>query len=170
MFRIRRVVPSRDTSVRSTFYGRPARFSATKSFFRRGPKSQQNSTNRPSEAIANFRQAIAKKPDFALAHNSLGAELLSRNDLDGAVASFRKALDYMQVESGKPITEASVDVVFVGSCTNGRRSDMPEAARVLDGRQFAAGVRTLVVRGSGRVNAGSGEARPGQPSCGAGCR
>ena len=52
-------------------------------------------------------------------------------------ASFRKALDYMQVESGKPMTEASVDVVFVGSCTNGRLSDIEEAARMLEGRKVA---------------------------------
>jgi 3-isopropylmalate/(R)-2-methylmalate dehydratase large subunit len=68
-------------------------------------------------------------------------------------ASFRKALDYMQVESGKPMTEAAVDVVFVGSCTNGRLSDIQEAARVLEGRQVAAGVRMLVVPGSERVKA-----------------
>jgi len=68
-------------------------------------------------------------------------------------ASFRKALDYMQVESGKPMTEAAVDVVFVGSCTNGRLSDIVEAARVLEGRQVAAGVRMLVVPGSEQVKA-----------------
>ena len=63
-------------------------------------------------------------------------------------ASFQKALDYMQVESGKPMTEHAVDVVFVGSCTNGRITDIEEAARVLDGRKVADGVRMLVVPGS----------------------
>jgi len=67
--------------------------------------------------------------------------------------SFRKALDYMQVESGKPMTESTVDVVFVGSCTNGRLSDIEEAARVLKGRKVAAGVRMLVVPGSEQVKA-----------------
>ena len=71
----------------------------------------------------------------------------------GTDASFRKALDYMQVESGKPMTEASVDIVFVGSCTNGRLSDIAEAARVLDGRKVAPGVRMLVVPGSEQVKA-----------------
>jgi len=65
--------------------------------------------------------------------------------------SFRKALDYMQVESGKPMTELAVDVVFVGSCTNGRLSDIEEAARVLQGRKVADGVRMLVVPGSQQV-------------------
>jgi len=65
--------------------------------------------------------------------------------------SFRKALDYMQVESGKPMTEQAVDVVFVGSCTNGRLSDIEEAARVLQGQKVADGVRMLVVPGSQQV-------------------
>ncbi len=65
--------------------------------------------------------------------------------------SFRKALDYMQVESGKPMTDNSVDVVFVGSCTNGRLSDIEEVARVLQGHKVAAGVRMLVVPGSQQV-------------------
>jgi len=69
----------------------------------------------------------------------------------GGDASFRKALDYMQVEPGKPMTGNAVDVVFVGSCTNGRLSDIEEAARVLEGRKVADGVRMLVVPGSQQV-------------------
>jgi 3-isopropylmalate/(R)-2-methylmalate dehydratase large subunit len=66
-------------------------------------------------------------------------------------ASFRKALDYMQVESGKPMTENAVDIVFVGSCTNGRISDIEEAARILRGRKVADSVRMMVVPGSEQV-------------------
>lgn len=66
-------------------------------------------------------------------------------------ASFRKALDYMQVESGKPMTENAVDIVFVGSCTNGRISDIEEAARILQGRKVADSVRMMVVPGSEQV-------------------
>jgi len=65
--------------------------------------------------------------------------------------SFRKALGYMQVESGKPMSDNAVDVVFVGSCTNGRLSDIREAARILEGRKVAEGVRMLVVPGSEQV-------------------
>ncbi len=65
--------------------------------------------------------------------------------------SFRKALDYMRIESGKPMTGNAVDVVFVGSCTNGRLSDIRETARVLRGRKIADGVRMLVVPGSQQV-------------------
>jgi len=66
-------------------------------------------------------------------------------------ASFRKALDYMQVESGKPMTVNAVDIVFVGSCTNGRISDIEAAARVLRGRKVADNVRMIVVPGSDQV-------------------
>jgi len=65
--------------------------------------------------------------------------------------SFKKALDYMQVISGKPISANAVDVVFIGSCTNGRISDLEQAAAVLKGRKVAAGVRLMVVPGSQQV-------------------
>ncbi len=67
---------------------------------------------------------------------------------DNGDASFRKALDYMQLTPGKPLTESTVDVVFVGSCTNSRLSDLQQAARILDGRKIAEGVKMLVVPGS----------------------
>jgi 3-isopropylmalate/(R)-2-methylmalate dehydratase large subunit len=66
-------------------------------------------------------------------------------------ASFRKALDYMRLAPGKPLTEAEVDVVFVGSCTNSRLSDLQEAAAILAGRHIAKGVTLLVVPGSQQV-------------------
>ena len=69
----------------------------------------------------------------------------------GGDASFRKALDYMQVVPGKPLTETSVDVVFVGSCTNSRLSDLQQAAAVLAGNRVADGVRMLVVPGSQQI-------------------
>jgi 3-isopropylmalate/(R)-2-methylmalate dehydratase large subunit len=70
---------------------------------------------------------------------------------DVSDASFRKALDYMQVTPGKPMSENPVDVVFVGSCTNGRLSDLQQAAGILQGRRLAEGVRMLVVPGSQQV-------------------
>jgi 3-isopropylmalate/(R)-2-methylmalate dehydratase large subunit len=65
--------------------------------------------------------------------------------------SFRKALDYMQLDSGKPITATGVDVVFVGSCTNSRLSDLTQAAEIMQGRRVADGVRMLVVPGSQQI-------------------
>jgi 3-isopropylmalate/(R)-2-methylmalate dehydratase large subunit len=63
-------------------------------------------------------------------------------------AAARKALDYMRLEAGKPVAGQPVDVVFVGSCTNGRLGDLRAAAEVLRGRKVAEGVRMLVAPGS----------------------
>jgi 3-isopropylmalate/(R)-2-methylmalate dehydratase large subunit len=60
----------------------------------------------------------------------------------------RRALEYMRVEAGKPLAGTAVDVVFVGSCTNSRLSDLRAAAAVLRGRTLAPRVRMLVVPGS----------------------
>ena len=65
--------------------------------------------------------------------------------------AFRKALDYMQLEPGKPLVGQPVDVVFIGSCTNSRLTDLREAAALLNGRKVNPRVRMLVVPGSERV-------------------
>ena len=59
-----------------------------------------------------------------------------------------RALDYMGFSAGEPLQGRPVDVVFVGSCTNSRLSDLRQAASVLAGRRVAKGVRMLVVPGS----------------------
>jgi 3-isopropylmalate/(R)-2-methylmalate dehydratase large subunit len=66
-------------------------------------------------------------------------------------ASREKALRYMALEPGRPLLGRKVDVVFIGSCTNARLSDLRDAARVLRGRKVATGVRALVVPGSEKV-------------------
>src|SRR5690606_2102370 len=58
-----------------------------------------------------------------------------------ADAAARKGLNYMGVTAGSALRGMPVDVVFVGSCTNGRLRDMREVARVLRGRQVAPNVR-----------------------------
>lgn len=63
----------------------------------------------------------------------------------------RKALEYMDLRPGTPLREVPVDVVFVGSCTNGRLEDLRAAADVLRGHSVAEGVRMLVVPGSAAV-------------------
>ena len=68
-----------------------------------------------------------------------------------ATTAARKSLDYMQIEAGKPLAGAPIDVVFVGSCTNGRLADLRAAAEVLRGRHVAQGVRMLVAPGSDAV-------------------
>jgi 3-isopropylmalate/(R)-2-methylmalate dehydratase large subunit len=69
----------------------------------------------------------------------------------GGDASHAKALMYMGLQAGKPIAGQKIDVVFIGSCTNSRISDLREAAAIFKGRKVAAGVRTLVVPGSVKV-------------------
>jgi 3-isopropylmalate/(R)-2-methylmalate dehydratase large subunit len=63
----------------------------------------------------------------------------------------QRALDYMQVKPNHPMQGTAVDVVFIGSCTNSRLSDLREAAKVLRGHRVAHGVRMLVVPGSEAV-------------------
>ena len=68
-------------------------------------------------------------------------------------ASAERALDYMGLSAGQPITEARIDVVFIGSCTNSRIEDLRAAAKIVEGRKVAAHVRAMVVPGSGLVKA-----------------
>ena len=68
-------------------------------------------------------------------------------------ASAERALDYMGLAAGQPISEAKIDVVFIGSCTNSRIEDLRVAAGIAEGRQVAPGVRAMVVPGSGLVSA-----------------
>ncbi len=65
--------------------------------------------------------------------------------------SLTRALKYMGLEGGKPLLGQPIDVVFIGSCTNGRIADLRAAAKVLKGRKVSPNVRTLVVPGSQEV-------------------
>ena len=64
---------------------------------------------------------------------------------------FARALAYMGLTAGEPIRNRKVNVVFLGSCTNARLSDLRSAARVLRGRRIAPGLKMLVVPGSQQV-------------------
>jgi 3-isopropylmalate/(R)-2-methylmalate dehydratase large subunit len=65
--------------------------------------------------------------------------------------ALERALEYMDLTPGEPILGQKVDVVFVGSCTNGRISDLRLAASVLKDRKIADGVRVMIVPGSDEV-------------------
>ncbi len=65
--------------------------------------------------------------------------------------SAQAALDYMGLAAGTPMNEITIDVAFIGSCTNGRIEDIRAAAAVAKGRKVAEGVQALVVPGSGLV-------------------
>jgi 3-isopropylmalate/(R)-2-methylmalate dehydratase large subunit len=64
-----------------------------------------------------------------------------------------RALRYTGLQPGMPLEGVPVDAVFIGSCTNARIEDLRAAAAVARGRRVAAGVRALVVPGSGAVKA-----------------
>ena len=69
----------------------------------------------------------------------------------GKVEAAKRALDYMGLTPGMPLTDIKIDAVFVGSCTNGRIEDLREVAKILKGKKVAEGVRMMIVPGSGLV-------------------
>jgi 3-isopropylmalate/(R)-2-methylmalate dehydratase large subunit len=62
--------------------------------------------------------------------------------------SIKEALDYMKFPGGQPIKGTKVDVAFIGSCTNGRLSDVREVAHYLKGKHVASSVKAIAVPGS----------------------
>ncbi|MEL6247364.1 MAG: 3-isopropylmalate dehydratase large subunit [Cyanobacteria bacterium J06648_16] len=66
-------------------------------------------------------------------------------------ALVKEAYEYMDLAPGQPILGTKVDVCFIGSCTNGRLSDLREAARFAQGRHVAEGIKAFVVPGSEQV-------------------
>lgn len=70
---------------------------------------------------------------------------------EGDRAIAQEAYQYMQLSPGTPIRGTKVDVCFIGSCTNGRISDLREAAKFAQGHHVASGVKAFVVPGSERV-------------------
>jgi 3-isopropylmalate/(R)-2-methylmalate dehydratase large subunit len=70
---------------------------------------------------------------------------------EGKRAAIERSLAYMGLTAGTPISEVSVDKVFIGSCTNSRIEDLRAAAAVAKGRKVAGNVTALVVPGSGLV-------------------
>jgi 3-isopropylmalate/(R)-2-methylmalate dehydratase large subunit len=66
-------------------------------------------------------------------------------------ASVAEALEFMSFRGGMPIAGTKIDVAFIGSCTNGRISDLREAARLVQGHKVAKHVKALVVPGSQSV-------------------
>jgi 3-isopropylmalate/(R)-2-methylmalate dehydratase large subunit len=72
-------------------------------------------------------------------------------DDDAQRAAAERALQYMALRPGTALRDVPIDVVFLGSCTNGRLEDLRAAAEVINGRKVAEGVRMLVVPGSAAV-------------------
>lgn len=86
-------------------------------------------------------------PDMCL---GISGSIPAVNDAKNEEArkAFATALDYMKFTPGTPIKGIEVDVVFIGSCTNGRISDFREVAALIKGRKVAEGIKALAVPGS----------------------
>ncbi|MEW4468198.1 3-isopropylmalate dehydratase large subunit [Parasphingorhabdus sp. JC815] len=66
----------------------------------------------------------------------------------------RKSLEYMGLSAGQALSDVAVENIFIGSCTNSRIEDLRAAAKVLEGRKIAAGIKwAIIVPGSGLVKA-----------------
>jgi 3-isopropylmalate/(R)-2-methylmalate dehydratase large subunit len=113
----------------------------------------------PTDPGARFDQEVDFDADAVEPMITYGTNPGMAIPIGGCVPSrpddpiFARALEYMGLEAGAPLRERPVNVVFVGSCTNSRLSDLRGAARVLRGRKLARGVRMLVVPGSQQVKA-----------------
>ena len=86
-------------------------------------------------------------PGQGMPINDVIPDPASLSDLNQRKA-MEKALNYMELQPGKPLAGHPIDVVFIGSCTNGRLSDLREAAKIFKGRKVAENVQALIVPGS----------------------
>ena len=73
---------------------------------------------------------------------------IESGETQSARASIAEALDHMSFEGGSKLKGKKIDVAFLGSCTNGRLSDLKEVAHYLKGKKVAVGVKAIVVPGS----------------------
>ena len=89
-------------------------------------------------------------PEDALAITESVPDPKKENDASKR-AKMERAISYMGLAPGQKLTEIKVDTVFIGSCTNSRIEDLRAAASIAQGRKIAAGMRALVVPGSGLV-------------------
>jgi len=110
----------------------------------------------PTDAGAKFDRSVEIDAAALVPMVTYGTHPGMVAPVNGAVpekgdAVFEKALTYMGLKAGEPISNVPVNNVFVGSCTNGRLSDLRKAAGVLRGHKLAQGVKMLVVPGSQAV-------------------
>ncbi|MBF0593946.1 MAG: 3-isopropylmalate dehydratase large subunit [Candidatus Omnitrophica bacterium] len=116
-----------------------------------------------SDTDAKFDKVINIKAEDIAPQVTWGTSPGQVINVDGAVpaadsfkdpvaqSAARNALKYMDLKPGTKMTDIKIDVVFIGSCTNGRIEDLRAASVVAKGKKVASGVQAIIVPGSGRV-------------------
>ena len=97
-----------------------------------------------SEVAPTVTWGINPGQAVAIGENIPDPDQVAQNDRAGVI----EALDHMQLKAGSPIQGTKVDVAFIGSCTNGRLSDLEEVAARLPGHKVRDGLKAIVVPGS----------------------
>ncbi len=117
----------------------------------------------PSDAGAEYDVEVEIRADDIAPHVTWGTSPQDVLPITGTVPdpaaeadegrrrAMQRALDYMGLRVGTPLTEIAIDRMFIGSCTNGRIEDLRAAAAVAKGRKVAEGVGAMVVPGSGLI-------------------
>ena len=117
----------------------------------------------PTDDGASFDQEITLRADELIPMITYGTNPGMGMPIDGAVptpddepdvnrrVALDKALTYMDLQPGQQLIGKPIDVVFIGSCTNSRISDLRQAATFIQGRKVADSVRMMVVPGSQQV-------------------
>ena len=107
----------------------------------------------PTDAGATFDREVEIDAAELRPYVSWGTNPAQTVTIDDVVPdpvdeSAERALAYMDLRPGTPIRQIRPDTIFIGSCSNARLEDLQEAARILEGRRVAEGLRAMVVPGS----------------------
>lgn len=117
----------------------------------------------PSDADANYDTEVVLKAEDIVPLVTWGTSPQDVMAITGAVPdpkaesdtnrrkAMERSLEYMGLQAGTKMVDVKIETAFIGSCTNGRIEDLRAAAAIAKGRKVAAGVRALVVPGSGLV-------------------
>ena len=101
--------------------------------------------------IANLKKPMVTwgtSPEDGISINDVVPDPKDANNAEKE-QSINKALKYMDLTPGTPMTDIKIQKVFIGSCTNGRIEDLRSAASIVKGQKVAKNLQALVVPGSG---------------------
>ena len=121
--------------------------------------------NLKTDSNSNFDKKFSINVENILPQVSWGTNPAMTTDVTGIVPypeeyakgdpneekAAKKALEYMNLKAGTPITDITLDRVFIGSCTNSRLNDLKEAASVIKGKKVSKNVKAMIVPGSQNV-------------------